>query len=297
MALSVPLGAVLVSIVIHSLWGGNPVAVKFSLLAFPPLTTAFLRFAIGIACIALWARWRGIRLLPEKGEWRSLWTMAALFAAQVALMNVGFDHTSGAMASVLIATNPLFAVMFAHFLVAGDRMTAAKALGLTVAMAGTSLALLADADIAALDFGAIGNWIVLSSAVMLGFRLSLGARFVRRIEPIKVALWQMVLSLPLFGAGALWFEAIAWDAVGTGPIAGLLYQGVVIAGVGFTVSYHLMKRYTPSVMMSFNFVSPVAGVLFSAWLLGDRVGTLLLAGMALVAVGLYLVAKRPRAAR
>ena len=132
---------------------------------------------------------------------------------------------------------------------------------------------------------------------MLGFRLSLSARFVRRIEPTKVALWQMVLSLPLFGAGALWIEEIAWDAVGAGPIAGLLFQGVVIAGVGFTVSYHLMRRYTPSVMMSFNFVSPVAGVMFSAWLLGDRVGDLLLAGMALVAVGLYLVARQPRAAR
>ena len=297
MALSVPLGAVLVSIVIHSLWGGNPVAVKFSLLAFPPLTTAFLRFAIGIVCIALWARWRGIPLLPEKGEWRAMWIVALLFAVQIASMNIGFDHTSGAMGSVLIATNPLFAVMFAHFLVADDRMTPAKALGLAVAMAGTSLALLGDADISAFEFGAAGNWIVLSSAVMLGFRLSLSARFVRRIEPTKVALWQMVLSLPLFGAGALWIEEIAWDAVGVGPIAGLLFQGVVIAGVGFTVSYHLMRRYTPSVMMSFNFVSPVAGVMFSAWLLGDRVGDLLLAGMALVAVGLYLVARQPRAAR
>ena len=297
MALSVPLGAVLVSIVIHSLWGGNPVAVKFSLLAFPPLTTAFLRFAIGIACIALWARWRGIRLLPEKGEWRALWLLAVLFAVQIGAMNVGFDHTTGAMGSVLIATNPLFAVMFAHFLIAGDRMTPAKALGLAVAMAGTSLALVADADIAGLEFGAVGNWIVLSSAVMLGLRLSLSARFVRRIEPTRVAMWQMVLSLPMFGIGALAFEEIAWDQVGAGPIAGLLYQGAVIAGVGFTVSYHLMRRYTPSVMMSFNFVSPVAGVLFSAWLLGDRVGTLLLAGMALVAAGLYLVARQPRTAR
>ena len=297
MALSVPLGAVLVSIVIHSLWGGNPVAVKFSLLAFPPLTTAFLRFAIGIACIALWARWRGVRLLPEKGEWGSLWIVALLFTVQIAAMNVGFHHTSGAMGSVLIATNPLFAVMCAHFVIAGDRMTPSKALGLAVAMAGTSLALLEDADIAALDLGAAGNWIVLSSAVMLGFRLSLSARFVRRIEPTRVALWQMILSLPIFGAGALWFEEIAWDAVGAGPIAGLLFQGIVIAGVGFTVSYHLMKRYTPSVMMSFNFVSPIAGVSFSAWLLGDRVGSLLLAGMALVAVGLYLVARQPRTAR
>ena len=292
MALSVPLGAVLVSLAIHSLWGGNPVAVKFSLIAFPPLTTAFLRFAIGIACIALWARWRGVRLLPEKGEWRPLWIVALLFAVQIASMNVGFHHTSGAMGSVLIATNPLFAVVFAHFLVAGDRMTAARALGLLVAMAGTSLVLLGDADVAALDPGAAGNWIVLSSAVMLGFRLSLSARFVRRIDPTKVVIWQMVLSLPLFGAGALLFEEVAWDRVGTGPIAGLLFQGVVIAGVGFTVSYHLMKRYTPSVMMSFNFVSPVAGVLCAAWLLGDRIGPFLLAGMALVAVGLYLVARR-----
>ena len=297
MALSVPLGAVAVSLVIHSLWGGNPVAVKFSLLAFPPLTTAFLRFAIGAACIALWARWRGIPLLPEKGEWGALWFTTLLFVVQIAAMNVGFDHTSGAMGAVLIATNPLFAAVFAHFLIAGDRMTAMKALGLTVAMGGTALALLDDADLAALDAGAIGNWIVLSSALLLGFRLSLSARFVRRIDPVKVAMWQMVLSLPLFGAGALLLEEIAWDRVGAGPIAGLLYQGVVIAAIGFTVSFHLMKRYTPSVMMSFNFVSPVAGVLFAAWLLGDRVGPLLLAGLALVAAGLYLVASKPRAAR
>ena len=297
MALAVPLGAVLVSIVVHSLWGGNAVAVKFSLAAFPPLTTAFLRFAIGIACIALWAHWRGVRLLPEPGEWPALWVVAVLFATQIALMNFGFDHTTGAMGSVLIATNPLFAVAFAHFLVADDRMTPAKALGLLVAMAGTSLALLGDADLSALDLGAAGNWIVLSSAVMLGFRLSLSARFMRRIEPTRVAIWQMVLSLPMFGAGALLLEEVAWDRVGAGPIAGLLYQGIVIAGVGFTVSYHLIRRYTPSVMMSFSFVSPIAGVSFSAWLLGDRVGTLLLAGMALVAVGLYLVARKPRTAR
>ena len=296
MALSVPLGAVLVSIVIHSLWGGNPVAVKFSLIAFPPLTTAFLRFAIGIACIALWARWRGVKLLPEKGEWRSLWIAALLFTVQIALMNIGFHHTSGAIGAVLIATNPLFAVACAHFLIAGDRMTGAKALGLLVAMAGTSLALLGDADIAALDAGAAGNWIVLSSAVMLGFRLSLSARFVRRIDPTKVAMWQMVLSLPFFGAGALLLEEIAWDRVGAGPIAGLLFQGIVIAGVGFAVSYHMMKLYTPSVMMSFNFVSPIVGVLLSAWLLGDRIGSLLFVGMALVAVGLYLVTRQSRAA-
>ena len=175
-------------------------------------------------------------------------------------------------------------------------MTPTKALGLLIAMAGAALALLADADLTTLDPGAAGNWIVLSSAVLLGFRLSLSAQLVRRIEPTRVVMWQMVLSLPLFGVGALWLEEIAWDRVGVGPIAGLLFQGIVIAGVGFTVSFHLMRLYTPSVMMSFNFVSPIAGVLFSVWLLGDRIGPLLVAGMALVAAGLYLIARQPRGA-
>ena len=295
MALAIPLGAVLVSLTIHSLWGGNPVAVKFSLIAFPPLTSAFLRFVIAVTCILLWARWRGIRLAPEKGEWRPLWILALLFTVQIASMNIGFDHTSGAMASVLIATNPLFAVVFSHFLVAGDRLTLAKASGLLVAMVGATLALLGNADVAGMELGTIGDWIVLSSALLLGLRLAVGALLVRRIDPTKVVMWQMMLALPVFAAGALLLEEIAWDRVGAAPIAGLLYQGIVVAGLGFTVSFHLMKRYTPSVIMSFNFASPIAGVVFAAWLLGDRIGPLLLAGMGLVAVGIYLVTRQPRA--
>ena len=294
MALAIPLGAVLVSLTIHSLWGGNPVAVKFSLIAFPPLTSAFLRFVIAVTCILLWAQWRGISLLPEKGEWRSLWILALLFTVQIASMNIGFDHTSGAMASVLIATNPLFAVVFSHFLVAGDRLTLAKASGLLVAMVGTTFALLGNADVAGMDLGTIGDWIVLSSALLLGLRLAVGARLVRSIDPTKVVMWQMMLALPIFAAGALLLEEIAWDRVGVAPIAGLFYQGVVVAGLGFTVSFHLMKRYTPSVIMSFNFASPIAGVVFAAWLLGDRIGPLLLAGMGLVAAGIYLVTRQPR---
>ena len=102
---------------------------------------------------------------------------------------------------------------------------------------------------------------------------------------------QRVVSLCATGGYA---EAVAAPAAVTIPIPDTMSCETA---AGFTVSFHLMKRYTPSVMMSFNFVSPVAGVLFAAWLLGDRVGPLLLAGLALVAAGLYLVASKPRAAK
>ena len=292
MTLAVPLRAILISIVIHSLWGGNPIAVKFGLIAFPPLWSAFFRFVIGAACVLTWAHLRGVRIWPQPGEWPALAIIASLFTVQIGLMNVGYAHTTGAMGSVMIATNPIFAALFAHLLISGDRLTWVRSAGLVIAMLGTAVCLLQDADLDAMDFGAVGNWIVLSSACLLGLRLSISARVLRNMDEARVAIWQMLLSMPLFATGGLLFETIAWDRISAPAVAGILYQGVVIAGLGFTVAFALMKRYTPSVMMSFNFVSPVAGVLLAAWLLDERVTTMLLAGMSLVAVGLALVTRR-----
>jgi drug/metabolite transporter (DMT)-like permease len=292
MPLAVPIQAILVSIAIHSLWGGNPVAVKFGLEVFPPLWSAFFRFSIGVACVLTWALLRGVRIRPQPGEWRALLLIAGLFTVQIWLMNLGFKHTTGAMASVLIASNPLFAVLFAHVLISGDRLTLVRSAGLVLAMSGAAVCLLQDADLSTLDFGAVGNWITLLSASLLGLRLTISARVLRNMDEARVAIWQMLLSLPLFGLGGLLFETIAWENLGIAPLAGIAYQGVVVAGLGFTVAFHLMKRYTPSVMMSFNFVSPVAGVLLAVWLLDEGITAWLLLGMALVAGGLALIARR-----
>ena len=289
---AVPLQAIAISLLIHTLWGGNPVAVKFSLLVFPPLWTAFLRFVIAIVCVAMWARLVGVSMWPARHEWPALALIATLFTVQIAAMNIGFDLTTGSMGSVLIATNPLFAALFAHFLIAGDRMTLMKSAGLLVAFFGTALVLVSGAGGVDLAHGTLGNVICLVSACLLGGRLIVSARVLQRMDEARVVLWQMILSLPLFALGGALFETIRWEAMDWRPLAGLLYQGVIVAGLGFSVSFYLMKRYTPSVMVSFNFVSPIAGVLLSGWLLGDAISAYLWAGMLLVASGLFLIARR-----
>jgi drug/metabolite transporter (DMT)-like permease len=284
---------VLAALAIHTLWGGNPVAVKLGLEAFPPLWSAFLRFALGCACVAAWAALARIPLRPAREEWQPLVAIGLLFTVQIALMNIGFAGTSGAKGSVLIATNPLFGVLFAHFLVPGDRVAALRVAGVLVAFAGTALVLTRGTPAAAGAWGAsAGDWIVLASACLLGLRLALSGRFLRRVNEVRLTFWMMLLSLPLFAAGGLAWEWIRWDRIGAVPIAGILYQGVVVAGLAFTVNFYLMRRYPPSVMISFNFVAPVAGVLLSLLLLGDSVTAGLLGGMALVALGLALIARR-----
>ena len=106
-----------------------------------------------------------------------------------------------------------------------------------------------------------------------------------------MVLWQMVISVPVFGVAALMSENIVWERVGLAPIAGIVYQGLVVAGLGFMLLTYLMKRYSTSVITSFNFVSPISGVLLSVLLLGDKITFHVLAGVALVGTGLYLVAR------
>jgi drug/metabolite transporter (DMT)-like permease len=104
----------------------------------------------------------------------------------------------------------------------------------------------------------------------------------------------MLLSLGVFAAGAAVWEEIAWEEAGWVPISALAYQGVVIAGLGFMVNTRLMKRYSPSVMISFRFISPLSGVLLSALLLDDPLTWNLAAGTTLLGGGLIVLARRAR---
>ena len=267
-------------------------AVKLGLEAFPPLWSGFLRFVLGCLCVYAWARLMRIPIRPEREEWPAFLVIGALFTLQIWLMNVGFGATTAGNGAVLISTNPLFGVLFAHFLVPGDRVGPARALGVAIAFAGVALVITRGAG--PTEAAHTGDWIVLASAALLGLRLALSGRLLRRVNEVRLTFWQMALSLPLFAAGALAWEDIRWEAIGPAPVAGILYQGIVVAGLAFTVNFYLIRRYTPSVMISFNFVSPVAGVLLGVALLGEQLSAGLLGGVALVALGLTLIARRAR---
>jgi drug/metabolite transporter (DMT)-like permease len=266
--------------------------VKVGLEVFPPFWSGFLRFALGSLCVVAWARIARIPLKPAREEWPLHFALGLLFTTQIVVMNTGFGATTAANGAVLNSTNPLFGMLFAHFLVPGDRLTPARVLGAMVAFAGTGLVLLHGAVPADRESSDYGDWIVLGAACLLGLRLALSGRVLKRVNEVRVVAWQMFVSLPLFAAGGLAFETVRLEHLGVAPVAGILYQGLVIAGFGFTVNFYLIRRYTPSVMISFNFVAPVAGVLLGVWLLGESVGAGLLGGMALVAAGLVLIARK-----
>jgi len=293
MKLAVPFSAILIAIGIHSLWGGNTVGAKFSFIAFGPMWSGFIRFALGVVVVIGFARYRRISIWPQTHEWRHIVIVGFLFTLQIATMNIGIDLTTASMSSILISTNPLFAGLFAHFLLPGDRITSIRAFGYALAFAGVVMVILGGSrETDAASGTDAGNLICIGSACLLGFRLVISAKSLRHVNELRLAIWQMLVSLPIFAVLGFSTENVEWHLIDWRVIAGLLYQGIVVAGLGFATTFWLIKKYKPSVMMSFNFVAPVVGVFLGTMLLGDQVTTWLLLGVATVGFGLILVSKK-----
>jgi drug/metabolite transporter (DMT)-like permease len=270
------------------LWGGNNIAIKFSLAGIPPFALAGIRFLAGSLIVLAWVFIERVSLKMESGEKGSLVLLAFLFTAQIGLLNVGVHHTLAGRATILISTHPFFIGIFAHVLIPGDRMKPLKILGMTLSFLGVVF-ILAESFVLE-DFQyLLGDFLILGSALLLGLRLVYIKRLTQGIHPGRLLLWQSALSIPMFFLFSLIFEGNFVYQWNTEIAAGLFYQGVIIAGIGFIISTKLYQRYVASHLGVFHFVTPIIGVVFSNILLGEGISLGLIGSMVLVALGIAIV--------
>ena len=287
--LSIPAAAF--ALLLAALWGGNPVAIKAGLEHAGPLRLGALRMLLGGLCVLLYARAGGISLRPAKSERAPLAGLAVLFTSQTALMYFGGDHTTAGHAAVLISTFPLWAALFAHFIVPGDRMTTARALGMLTAYAGVVVVFSGSLGGAA---GLGGDLMILASALLLGARQIYLSQTSQAIPFARLLMAQAVSSVPVFALLSVLLESAPWT-LSFEFVGALLYQGLVIAGFGFIGNTWLLQRYLPSRVTATQLTTPVFGVLLSWAVLGESIGWELAVGVALLVTGFAAAQRGARA--
>jgi len=275
-----------------AIWGGNLVALKFVLVAIGPLWAAWWRMSIGVLVVVAWALRRRVRLTPEPGERWPLTVVGVLFGAQIALLNIGVDLTSPAYAVILISTHPIFTNVFGHFTASEHRLTPLRFIGLAIAFSGT-VYLATGRPVEALAPDPLaGNLLMVSSALLLGFRNVYTRRLVQSIPPIRAVTWQMLVSLPVYLLPALLFEPPLLQALTPAPILALLYQSVIVAGFCFIVWTTLLQRHAAGTLSVLTFSVPFFGILLSALFFSEPVTGRVLLAAALVTAGMGLVGRR-----
>ncbi len=272
-----------------SLLGGNSLAVKISLQGIPPLKMAFLRYILGIIAVGGIGFFQGMSMRLRFGELRRLILIAVLHALHTVLLNIGTEFTIASRSTICFALYPIFTVIFGHFWLPDDRLSVRKILGVLSAFAGVIAAITPNLRGSGTWEYLIGDLIVTLAACFFGLRITLTKVFVQDIYPHRMLIWLLTLNIPCFLVLSYLFERGKPIDLTFATGAGMLYQGWVLTGFCFLVLTSVLRKYKASKLAVLYFFMPVSGVLFSNLLLRDALSFDILAGTALVAVGIYLV--------
>lgn len=270
-------------------WGLGQVAVKVADGGISPLFQSGLRAGGGALLVFVYCRARGIPLFERDGTLVAGLVAGALFAGEFTLIFNGLLHTSAARGSVLLYTTPLFVALGAHLFVPGERMTALRAAGLIAAFFGVCLAFADSLSVPSGD-AIIGDVMMVGAASLWAATIIvIKVTPLARIGAEKTLLYQLAVTAVLMFPLSLAIGEPGIFAATPLVLGALAYQIVWVVAFTYVIWFWVMIHYPASQMSAFTFLTPLFGVLFGGWLLGERVGPYLIAALALVALGIYFV--------
>jgi drug/metabolite transporter (DMT)-like permease len=285
-----PLDAVaaLIMLALTLSWGFNQVSVKFALPEIPPLTQATLRSIGAVSAMLLWARWRGVPMDLRDGTLGAGIAAGVLFGIEFALLFPALQFTGASRATLFINTAPFF-VALGSMVFLGERLRAVQWAGLMLSFAGLVVAfgvpdptpggrqLLAD------------SMVVIAGAAWAATTLIIKGSVLRTAPPEKVFVYQIGGSIPVLALAALVMGERMAAIPSTWALGWLAYNTFWVVTVTFMIWFMMIQRYSASRLSAFTFLTPLFGVGWGHFVLGEPVTATFGVAVALVLAGLVLV--------
>jgi drug/metabolite transporter (DMT)-like permease len=275
-------------LIVTLIFATNALAIKLSTFGFQPVFAAGVRSVIAAAVVWAFMRARGSALMPPPGTTGLASLLAGAFAAEFLFLFLALDITTVTRATIFLNSMPVWFAIAAHVLIPAERLTRMKAAGLALAFAGMAIAVL-DHDSQPPGGSLAGDALALLAALFWATITFLSRRATAAgLGAEAQLLWMLVGSAPVFLLLAPAFGPLL-RAPGWSSGLALVYQSVVIAGVGFMAWFWLLGRYPPGGVAAFAFLSPVVAIVLGWAVMGDPVGPVVLIAAAMVIGGLFLV--------
>ena len=198
---------------------------------------------------------------------------------------IGMSYITGSKGAIINSASTFAAIILAHFIVKGERLTLQKGLGCIIGFAGVIIV-----NLGGLGGGVtfLGEGMVLLCAIAYGVSSTLLKLMSHRGTAMAITAYQL-----LFGGTLL----IIIGVITGGWITGfdlksvlLLIFMAIISSVGFSIWAALLKHNPVGKVAIFGFSIPVFGVILSAIFLGEAIFTVKSIGALLfVSVGIIIV--------
>ncbi len=271
------------------LWSTGFIGAKYGLPYAEPFTLLFLRFVLVLLLLAPLVWWLRPSLAMSWIErWHLMVSGLLLHGMYLGGVYVAIKlELSAGMTALIVGAQPVLTSLAAPLLF-GERPRLAHWAGLALGFAGIYLILGGGAEAHAAPAA-------LLAAIAALFGITVGTlyqkRFCAQHDLLAVTVHQYLPTVVLFGLGALLFETreVEWTAQFVAALLWLVFA--LSLGAMLLLTWLIKHGEASKVSSLFYLVPPVTAVM--AWLLFDEpLGWLKVAGIALVALGVWLVMRR-----
>jgi len=209
----------------------------------------------------------------------------------------GLNLTTPIQASIILTANPIL-VLISVAIIAKERITWAKSIGILLGLIGAAILILRRDNTAVGNNVMLGNFFVFINAVSYSVYLVLVRKLMRTYRVITVMFWVflpgLILVLPF---GWQEFSIVEWTTI---PTNALLILGFIIVGTTFLA--YLLNAYalvtvSASVVSAYVYLQPFIAAAIAIAIGKDQLDVRMIVSALLVFAGVYLVSKLPASAR
>jgi len=247
---------------VYLIWGSTYLAIRFAVETLPPFLMAGVRFLL--AGILLYAVMRARDCSrPTLGNWKAAGVVGTLLLfGGNGLVCWAEQHVPSGLAALLIATVPLWMVLFDWLLHRGTKPTWRIVAGLVVGLIGVAI-LLGPSGLGGSDVHLYGALALLSACVFW----SIGSLYSRKADlpnsPFLATAMEMLAGgavLLLVGTLAGEWSRVDFDAISTKSILSLAYLCVFGSIFALTAYTWLLRVTTPAKVSTYAYVNPVVAM-------------------------------------
>lgn len=273
---------------VYLIWGSTYLAIRFAIETLPVFLMAGARYLVAGAVVYAWASRRDTER-PTFRAWRDAVLLGALFflGGNGAVVWAEKRVPSG-LASLLVATMPLWVVVLDWLRPRGGRPTPVVLLGLTLGFAG--LMVLIPPGRGAVD--SLGALVLVSGALSW----AVGSIYARHAALPRSLLLSSGMEMLAGGAwlvlaGLLSGEAGTLDPSAASARSLLAFAYLVVFGsiVAFNAFSYLLEASTPAHVSTYAYVNPVVAVLLGWLLAGEALSLRTAAGAAVIVSSVAMV--------
>jgi len=285
---------IILAIIACLLWSSAFAGIKIGLQFETPLQFAGIRFFVaGCLVFPLAYSYNPSFFRIFFSQWKMILLIALMQTLlQYALLYTGINLIPGAIAAIVIGSQPLFISLVAHFLMPGDRMTVNKFLIILLGIAGVALVTLSrDPESMTGRIALMGVLLLVAVNILSGFTNVLIAREKGMIPPLVLSSSSMII-----GGGGLFLISMLVEGMHAGPKPMVYYGSLawlsLLSAIAISIWMVLLKR--PGIKVSdlnfWKFLIPLFGAVLS-WILlpGEEPQLLTILGMVVIALSLIIL--------